>query len=81
MESYGSGIRVSSGPARAYFEPLEPLDRVEIFRGGNPSQGGWISRKFGQKLPITTVLWHSDITGVTVLQARIRYTRSRTGAS
>ena len=37
--------------------------------------------KFGQKLPITTVLWHSDITGVTVLQARIRYTRSRTGAS
>ncbi len=81
VESYGSGIRVSSGPARAYFEPLEPLDRVEIFRGGSPSQGGWISRKFGQKLPITTVLWHSDITGVTVLQARIRYTRSRTGAS
>jgi len=81
VESYGTGVRVTSGRVRVHLEPLEPLDRVEIHRGGNPTQGGWISRSFGLKQRTTTVLWHSDITGVTVLQARIRYTRSRTGAA
>jgi len=77
VEPYGAGIQVTSGFARVLLEPLEPLDRMEIHRGGNPTQGGWISRNLGRKERTTTVLWHSSISGVTVLQARIRYARSR----
>ncbi len=58
-------------------DPLEPLERVEIHRGGTADQGGWISRRFGLKVPGSTVLWHSSVAGVTVLRMRITYTRSR----
>jgi hypothetical protein len=77
VEPYGGGIQVISGFARVLLEPMEPLDRMEIHRGGNPTQGGWISRNLGRKERTTTVLWHSSISGATVLQARIRYARAR----
>jgi len=80
VEQYGAGIRVTAGFARVHLEPMEPVDRVEIHVGGSPMQGGWISRTLGRKERTTSVLWHSSITGVTVLQARIRYTRSHSGA-
>jgi hypothetical protein len=60
-------------------EPQEPVERVEVHRGGTPTQGGWVSRSFGSKQPSTTVLWHSRITGDTVLRTRISYMRSRPG--
>jgi hypothetical protein len=77
--SQGDGLRVTSGHAQVHMEPLEGLERVEIHRGGSPTQGGWISRSFGSKQPTTSVFWHSRIEGVTVLRTRIRYTRSRPG--
>ena len=80
VEQYGAAIRVTDGFARVHLEPMEPVDRVEIHVGGSPMQGGWISRTLGRKERTTSVLWHSSITGVTVLQARIRYTRSHSGA-
>jgi hypothetical protein len=58
-------------------EPLEPLERVEIHRGGTAEQGGWVSRRFGHKQPATTVLWHSRVKGVTVVRTRITYARTR----
>ena len=61
-------------------EPLEALQRIEIHRGGTPAQGGWMSRSFGRKEPATTVFWHSQVAGTTVLRTRIRYARSRHGA-
>jgi len=80
VEPYGAGIRVTAGFARVHLEPMEPVDRVEIHHGGGATQGGWISRTLGRKERTTSVLWHSSITGVTVLQARIRYTRSHSSA-
>ena len=80
VEQYGAGIRVTAGFARVHLEPMEPVDRVEIHHGGGPMEGGWVSRTLGRKERTTSVLWHSSISGVTVLQARIRYTRSHTGA-
>jgi hypothetical protein len=80
VERQGRGIRVSSGFARVRMEPLEELQRVEIHRGGTPAQGGWVSRSFGSKQPGTTVVWHSQITGKTVLRTRISYAGSRSVA-
>jgi hypothetical protein len=79
VERDGAGLHIVNGFTQVHMEPLEPLERVEIHRGGTPAQGGWISRSFGRKQPTTTVLWHSRIAGDTVLRTRITYTRSRTG--
>jgi len=80
VEPQGEGLRVSSGVSQVFIEPLEALLHTEIHRGGTPAQGGWVSRTFGRKQPATTVSWHSQVSGTTVLRTRIRYTRSRSGA-
>jgi hypothetical protein len=80
VERLGSGLKVVHGTTQVYFEPLEEPGRVEIHRGGGADQGGWISRSFGRKVPTTTVLWHSQVNGDTVLRTRITYQRSRFGS-
>ncbi|HET9475101.1 MAG TPA: alginate lyase family protein [Steroidobacteraceae bacterium] len=80
VEPQDAGLRVSSGVAQVFLEPLEALQHVEIHRGGTPAHGGWVSPNLGRKQPATTVSWQSQITGTTVLRTRIRYARSRTGA-
>jgi hypothetical protein len=77
VEKYCEGLRINTGRTEVTMLPLEPLERVEIHRGGTAEQGGWVSRRFGLKVPGTTVLWHSRVAGVTVLRTRITYTRSR----
>ncbi|MBC8027910.1 MAG: alginate lyase family protein [Steroidobacteraceae bacterium] len=77
VEKHGEGLRITTGRTEVLMEPLEPLERVEIHRGGTADQGGWISRRFGLKVPGTTVLWHSRVTGATTLRTRVTYTRSR----
>jgi hypothetical protein len=79
VERDGAGLRIVNGFTHVHMEPLEPLERVEIHRGGTPMQGGWVSRSFGSKQPTTTVLWHSRVAGDTVLRTRISYSRSRPG--
>ena len=80
VEPHDAGLRVTSGVAQVFMEPLEALQDMEIHRAGSPAQGGWMSRTFGRKQPATTVSWQSQVSGTTVLRTRIRYTRSRTGA-
>jgi hypothetical protein len=77
VEKHADGLRINTGRTEVFMQPLEPLERVEIHRGGTADQGGWVSRRFGLKVPGTTVLWHSRVAGVTVLRTRITYTRSR----
>jgi hypothetical protein len=77
---HGNGLRVIAGRTQVIFEAVEDPERVEIHRGGNAAQGGWISRRFGRKQPTTTVLWHSLVDGDTTLRTRITYMRARTGA-
>jgi hypothetical protein len=77
VEPQGEGLRITSGRTTVFMEPLEPLERVEIHRGGTAEQGGWVSRRFGHKQPATTVLWHSRVKGVTVVRTRITYARTR----
>jgi hypothetical protein len=77
VEQQGQGLKITSGRTVVIMEPVEPLERVEIHRGGTAEQGGWVSRRFGHKLPGTTVLWHSRVTGSTTLNTRITYTRTR----
>jgi Heparinase II/III-like protein/Heparinase II/III N-terminus len=80
VEPHDAGLRVTSGVAQVFMEPLEALQDMEINRAGSPAQGGWLSRTFGRKQPATTVFWQSQVSGTTVLRTRIRYTRSRIGA-
>ena len=77
VETDGTGLRITSGGVRVSMEPLEALAGVEIHRGGNAQQGGWVSRRFGRKSPSATVVWESRVAGDTVLRTRIHYTRLR----
>jgi hypothetical protein len=77
VERSGRGLRVTTGLTQVFFEPLEDVDSMQLVRGGTAEQGGWVSRRFGRKLPSTTAHWHSRVKGVTVLRTRITYTRSR----
>ncbi len=75
----GHRLTITTGNVRVLMEPLEEPQRVEVFRGGTAEQGGWISRGFGRKRPCTTVVWQSQVSGVTELRTRLRCTRSRGG--
>lgn len=77
VEKHGEGLRIVAGRTEVIMEPLEPLEHVEIHRGGTADQGGWVSRRFGSKAPGTSVHWYSRTSGLTVLRTRITYTRSR----
>jgi hypothetical protein len=60
--------------AGRYIVRIVPVDRpahVHLYRGGTAEQGGWISRRFGRKVPTTTAVWQSHIHGTTALHTRI----------
>ncbi len=75
VETVGQELHVACGDARVILQPLENLDHIEVYRGGNAEQGGWISRRFGCKVPCTTVAWRSAIRGATTLRTRILYSK------
>jgi hypothetical protein len=77
VERTGNGLRVTSGLASVYLEAQEELREVQVHRAGGARQGGWISRRFGIKVPCTTVHWYSPVRGHTTLRTRITYSRSR----
>jgi hypothetical protein len=77
VERAGNGLKVTSGATQVLFEPLEQDTEVQVQRAGSAEQGGWISRQFGRKQPITTVYWISRVTGQTTLRTRISWTRTR----
>jgi hypothetical protein len=77
VERTNSGLRITSGRAVVTMEPLEELERVDIHRAGSAEQGGWVSRRFGRKVPSTVVFWQSRVKGVTVLRTRVTYARTR----
>jgi hypothetical protein len=77
VENTDGGLKVTQGTATVYFQWSGESPRVEVHRGAEADQGGWISRHFGRKVPCTTVLWHSRVNGDTELRTRITYTRTR----
>jgi hypothetical protein len=81
VDSHGAGLRVTSGVAQVFLEPMEALQHVANYRGGTAAQGGWVSRALGRRQLATTVSWQSRVAGNTVLRSRIRYMRSRHGAA
>jgi hypothetical protein len=76
VERTETGLKIITGRTQVSMESLE-IDKVEIHRAGSAQQGGWVSRRFGCKVPSTTVVWQSRVRGVTVLRTRITYSRSR----
>lgn len=77
VEQVGQTLKVTSGATTVIFEPLEPVGEIRLYRGGSDAEGGWVSRRFGQKRAATTVHWHSRVSGATTLRTRIRYARAR----
>ena len=49
----------------------EPAARGELLRGQTEPIGGWVSRRFGQKVPAATIVFTNDVHGNTRLRTRI----------
>ena len=77
VDRVGCALKVMAGATQVLVEPLEEPDEIHLHRGGTAEQGGWVSRRFGHKVPTTTAHWHSRVTGQTTLRTRITWTRSR----
>ena len=68
---HGDEMDVMAGRYRIRLVPVDRPAHVHVYRGGAAQQGGWISRRFGRKVPATTVAWQSHIHGTTTLHTRI----------
>lgn len=77
VERIGNALKIITGTTQVMMDPLEEPDEIHLHRGGTAEQGGWVSRRFGHKVPTTSAHWHSRITGQTTLRTRITWTRSR----
>jgi hypothetical protein len=53
---------------------------IELLNGSETPLGGWISRQFDEKQPITTAVWHTRISGTTELTTRIAIVPAAGGA-
>jgi hypothetical protein len=77
VDRAGAVLKVTAGTTQVFIEPQEDLDTVHVSRAGTAEQGGWVSRRFGHKVPATSAHWHSRVRGQTTLRTRITWTRSR----
>lgn len=52
---------------------IEPHGQVEshLFKGDEREPLGWISRRYDNKMPTSTIVWRNSITGTSELKARI----------
>ena len=64
-------IRVQAGGWRLRLVAMEPLQAARCRRGASAREGGWVSRRFGHKVPATSVGWLSRIQGTTRLRTLI----------
>ncbi len=64
-------ISVTTSRRRVRIVPQSMPAHVAVHRGGTPEEGGWISRRFGDKEPTTTVAWRYAARGRTVLTTYI----------
>ncbi len=64
-------ICVTTKRHRIRIVPQAPPVHVRSHRGGTAEEGGWISRGFGRKEPITTVAWHHVAQDRTILTTYI----------
>jgi len=67
-------IRAEAERVSVLLTPFEEPDRARLHRGGNPEEGGWVSRRFGVKVPSSTVSWESDVEGGAGALLRTRIT-------
>lgn len=75
LEDLADGVSILSGHFRITVVPLEPAAGRQLIRGGDATQGGWISRGFGCKEPCATLSWVTPISGTTTLRTRIECSR------
>ncbi|MFO7305914.1 MAG: alginate lyase family protein [Gammaproteobacteria bacterium] len=64
-------ISVCTARHRIRLVPVVLPARMNHYRGGMADQGGWVSRRFGHKVPSTTVVWHYTMRARAVLITHI----------
>ncbi|GGC02699.1 hypothetical protein GCM10011572_25830 [Pseudoduganella buxea] len=67
----GGGLRVN-GRRQSLAMTCSSGNDVELLRGSDVPLGGWISRQFDEKSPISTAVWHARIAGTTTFVTHIR---------
>ena len=69
-------IELYVGAFRVSIVTGEQVRGSRLIKGGDASEGGWISRRFGHKRPTATVMWETAIQGTTQLRTYIRISKA-----
>ncbi|MDB5535776.1 MAG: heparinase [Devosia sp.] len=56
----GNTVAVSRG-GKPVFRLVLPTDAIQIIRGGGPTEGGWVSSRFGHKDPADRIVWSGEV--------------------
>jgi hypothetical protein len=64
-------ITVETARFRIRIVPQSLPAHVQAYRGGSAEEGGWVSRRFGRKVPATSVVWRAPAQGRTILTTYI----------
>ena len=67
----GRTVIADNGALRITLVAQGSSPEVQVWRGSEDPPGGWVSRRFGLKVPCTTVAWLDSITGSCVLRTEI----------
>jgi hypothetical protein len=70
-EIEGAQASVRTDAHRIRLVPDTTVERVDVYRGGSPTQGGWVSRSFGRKEPTTTLVWNARMKDAMVFRTFI----------
>lgn len=62
---------IRTARATVTLAPMEALQGHELLHGSLDPAGGWVSRRFGHKIPSHTLRWTNTIAGDVVLRTRI----------
>ncbi len=67
----GTTVVAEHGPVRVTLRPLEPVGETRRLRGSDKPPGGWVSRRFDDKVAADTVWFVNEIHGPSELGTRI----------
>lgn len=70
----GGAVWAAKGGWQLRLIPEGPPVTAKVYRGRHKPMAGWVSRRFGVKVPATTVVWTTNIKATTELQTAVEIT-------
>jgi len=77
VEQTADGLRVSGRGGDVLMRSFKGVSGPILLRGSDSPIGGWISRRFDKKVPITTAVWQGVVNGSTEITTELQINFAR----